>query len=174
RRQQWARAEAGARSSTAPAADGGQSGGGRCLLQPHPQPPPSLPVASLPAVAVRRPASGGDPGVALERRLRRAGEGRSSGGGRDRDRRGGWPSEGRKRATRTAASSPSSASPPSALPPHYPPMRSTPPLPATTHPPLPLSRRAHERVRAACVSRRHPLEDGGIRWWLLLHLQRRR
>lgn len=48
----------------------------------------------------------------------------------------------------TAASSPSSASPPSAPPPHYPPLRSTPSLPATTHPPLPFSRRAHERIRA--------------------------
>ncbi|BAD68320.1 hypothetical protein [Oryza sativa Japonica Group] len=42
----------------------------------------------LPAAAVRRPASGGDPGVALERRQRRARKGQSGSGGGDRGRRG--------------------------------------------------------------------------------------
>ena len=59
----------------------------------------------------------------------------------------GWPSEGRKRAMRTVASSP-----PSAPRPHYPPLCSTPSLPATMHPPPLFSRRAHERVRAAYIS----------------------
>nr|AAL79782.1 hypothetical protein [Oryza sativa Japonica Group]AAP55006.1 hypothetical protein LOC_Os10g41090 [Oryza sativa Japonica Group] len=68
-------------------------------------------MVSLPAVAVQWPASGKDPGVALERRQRRARQGQSGDGG-VRARAGaaaaaeieaaveGWPSGGRKRATR--------------------------------------------------------------------------
>uniref|UniRef100_A0A0D9ZTP9 Uncharacterized protein n=1 Tax=Oryza glumipatula TaxID=40148 RepID=A0A0D9ZTP9_9ORYZ len=51
---------------------------------------PPFPTASLLAAVVRQPASGGDPGVALERRQRRVREGQSGGGGGggDRGRRG--------------------------------------------------------------------------------------